>query len=343
MKVRFNAPPTVANELNGLSVQYAAAKRQLPRLRWYLLLLLVTAPLLYLATRIIVGFLWDSSPGFVSMSQTVVRTGMNGRIDVLVREGDAVSAGAILAKIRPVVAAEPTTVTFATSNAISQLDVEAAMHKISRADASLRLATEQHTRMLQRLATVDQLIAEGAATAAERAQAEAQVTATKSDMLRAHADVDEAGTALRRVKLGKLSLPGSKVPQSEIVGEVMAPMAGKVVRTYAISRDWVVAGADVMLIQRQDEPEIRVFISPSDERNAHVGAQAELRFMDGGKMNATVAKVEAEAARMPPERVGPLAARMQSIVAILKPEQPLPAKYRISDLPLDVRFSRIWY
>jgi biotin carboxyl carrier protein len=268
---------------------------------------------------------------------------MNGRIDILVNLGNTVQAGAVLAKIRPIIVSEPPPGRFVVSDAISKLNVAAAMHKISRTDASLRLATEQQTRMIQRLAVVDRLIAEGAATAAEHAQTEAQVTAAKSDLLHAQADANDAQTELQRAQLESQSVPVSKVQQSELIVDVIAPMAGTVVRAYASSQEWLATGADVVLIQGKDEPEIRVFISPSDEKNARVGAQAELHFMDGGKMPATVIKIEAEAARMPPERVGPLATRMQSIVAILKPDQSLPAKYRISELPLDVRFSRVWY
>jgi multidrug resistance efflux pump len=343
MKVRFNLPPAAANELNGLSVKYAAAKRQLPRLRWYLLLLLVTAPLLYLAGRILMGVLWDSSPGFVSVPQNILKTGMNGRIEVLVREGDTILAGAIVAKIRPIMAAESTPTAYFTPDAVARLDAEAAMHKISYSAASLRLAVDQHTRMMQRLEAVNRLIAEGAATAAERAQGEAQVTAAKSDLLRAQADANDAQSALRRLELNRQSTVRPTVQQPEIAVDIIAPVAGKVVHSYTISQDWVTAGSDVMLVQRQDEPEIRVFLSPLDENNARIGVRAELRFMDGGNMAATVVKIEPETARMPPDRIGPLATRMQSIVAVLKPDQPLPVKYRINDLPLDVRFNRIWF
>ena len=41
MKINFDAPPTSAQETNGLEVRYAAAKRRVPRWRWYLLLAMV--------------------------------------------------------------------------------------------------------------------------------------------------------------------------------------------------------------------------------------------------------------------------------------------------------------
>ena len=343
MKVKFNAPHTVANEHNGLPVRYAAAKRQLPRLRWYLLLLLVSAPLVYLAARILVGVLWDSSPGFVSLPQAVLRPGLSGRVELLVKEGDAVAAGAVVARVRPQADPQPEPAP-GNAPALLALDAAAAKGRLEQSAAALRLAREQQTRQSRQLQGVNQLIREGAATQAERAQAEAQWAAAQAEVLRAQADAAGSEAALQRARLALQQAKGQlaqAVPS--VVSEVLAPVAGTVVRAYALSQDWVAAGSDLLLLQGVDAPEIRVFVNPADGRNARVGERAELRFLDGGKMPATVVKVEAQAVRTPPERVGPLATRMQSIVAVLKPEQPLEPKYRISELPLDVRFTHFGF
>jgi multidrug resistance efflux pump len=344
MKVKFNAPHTVANEQNGLTVRYAAAKRQLPRLRWYLLLLLVSAPLLYLAARIIIGVLWDSSPGFVTVPQAVLRAGLSGRVEVLVHEGDTVAAGAVVAKVRPLAGNEPALAARSATAPLLALDQAAALGRVDQSALALRLAREQQARMAQRLQVVNQLIREGAATLAERNQAEAQLAAAQSDVLRAQADAFGTQTALQRVRLEQQQPQAQPAPQAPaVVSDVLAPVGGTVIRTLALSQEWVAAGADLVQLQRQEDPEIRVFVSPADAQNARVGERAELRFLDGAKMSATVVRIEAEALRTPPERVGPLATRMQSIVAVLKPDQPLDPKHRINELPLDVRFTRFGF
>ena len=65
-------------------------------------------------------------------------------------------------------------------------------------------------------------------------------------------------------------------------------------------------------------------------------------FMDGGRIRAEVVDVVAEAERTPAERTSPLTPRMPSIVARLRPVEPLPPAYRIHQLPLDVRFDWVW-
>lgn len=343
MKIKFNTPPTVANEQNGLTIRYAAAKRQLPRLRWYLLLLLVSVPLLYLAIRIIVGVLWDSSPGLVTVPQAVLRAGLSGEVEILVHDGETVAPGAVVAKVRPLAGAEPLAANGASPSMLA-LDQTAAMGRLNQSALALRLAREQQARMAQRLQVVNQLIRENAATLAERSQAEAQLTAAQSDVLRAQADVFGNETALQRVRLERQQGKAQPRLQSPaVVNEVVSPVGGTIVRTYALNQNWVAAGTELLLLQRLEEPEIRVFVSPTDGRDALVGERAELRFLDGARMWGTVVRIEADAVRTPPERIGPLATRMQSIVAILKPDHPLDAKHRINELPLDVRFTRFGF
>ena len=65
-------------------------------------------------------------------------------------------------------------------------------------------------------------------------------------------------------------------------------------------------------------------------------------FADGTNIEATVKEVVPEAQRLPPERVAPLAPRGQSIVVELQSDTPLPARYWIHYLPLDVRFEHVW-
>ena len=52
--------------------------------------------------------------------------------------------------------------------------------------------------------------------------------------------------------------------------------------------------------------------------------------------------VTAEAERQPAESVSPLVPRNLSVVVRLRPVDPLPDRYRIFRLPLEVRFDRSW-
>ena len=68
----------------------------------------------------------------------------------------------------------------------------------------------------------------------------------------------------------------------------------------------------------------------------------KFRHQPGGRLPAEVLGVTAEAERQPAESVSPLVPRNLSVVVRLRPVDPLPDRYRIFRLPLEVRFDRSW-
>jgi HlyD family secretion protein len=359
MKVRFNTPPTEAVESNGLPLRYAAAKRHVPRLRWYFLVALVATPLLYFSSNIFLAAIWDSSPGFVVLNEVVVRAEVSGLVHTLLREGAAVSADKPLAHLRMPTSVEgagytnttePVTAKEVADGRPTPEEMEGVRARINQANAVLPLVREQVAVAARRRTAIEQLVLQGAATAAEQAQAQGQWAVAEADRLRAEAELGSARLALQNLK-ARIATPSGRSASSvaslstglngTFLRELRAPIAGNQLHWLAHDGEWVAAGSDVAVIYLPDEPVIRVYISPADMPDARVGVHTELEFMDGGRIPATVVRIGTEAARIPPERVGPLATRMQSVVADLKPDTPLPAQYRINSLPLDVRFSRI--
>ena len=116
---------------------------------------------------------------------------------------------------------------------------------------------------------------------------------------------------------------------------VLQHMARQLVR----QGEWVPAGADVAVLQAQTEPLVHAYLPPGRARYAQVGRQATLHFMDGGLARAQVVGVLAEVERTPSDRVSTLSPRMPSIVVRLRALAPVPAAYRIHQLPLDVSFA----
>ena len=100
MKIQFDTPPSSAQEANGLSVRYAAAKRRVPRWRWYLLLTLVLVPPAYFLARFAASYRWQTAPAIVVTEQVVVRAQHPGRVEHAVPAGEQVAAGHPLMELR---------------------------------------------------------------------------------------------------------------------------------------------------------------------------------------------------------------------------------------------------
>ena len=123
---------------------------------------------------------------------------------------------------------------------------------------------------------------------------------------------------------------------------VRMPFDGVVSAPQVAEGEWISASTDLAALLSTAAPMIHAYLAPSDIQYAAKGRHATLIFQDGGRLPAEVLGVTAEAERQPAESVSPLVPRNLSVVVRLRPVDPLPDRYRIFRLPLEVRFDRSW-
>lgn len=343
MKIQFDMPPASAQQSNGVAVKYAAARRNVPRWRWYLLLVLVILPPAYFAARFAMAFWWETAPALVQIERAVVRAGVAGWVAAVPKEGERIEQGQRLFTIQPSAAPAPEP-TAATPPPPRATDPTLAVRR-EAAQGAVDLAQRQLALREQRLAVMRRLLDRGAATRGEQETALAQVLAAQAELARARTELAalDAEAAAAPPTTAAAAAPAAPMPQAG--GEPQgprAPLAGDVLRVFVRPGEWVNRETDVAIVQSDAPAHVRAFVEAGRSRYAEVGRKATLRFFDGGRVPAEVVAVEQEAARLPPERVAPLSPRSQSIVVTLRPLQPLAAQHRIHQLPLDVRFEHLW-
>ena len=368
MKIQFDTPPSTPQETNGVAVRYAAAKRQVPQWRWYLLLGMVLALPAYLLVRFAMSYWWESTPAQVVLEQMVLRAPISGRIVQTLDAGAAVAAGSAVLRIAP-----PETASLDSTRTPppapqpsppSARDIANAAATRSAAAARLRLLEESeqiarqqlalHQQRVQRMQT---LMDQAAATRQEVEAMRLQALQAQTDLSRARADLGEhratmaRDAALARQQAQEAAAPAvstttlpadTSAPETLAMGQgiaITAPVQGTVLRVVAHAGEWVQAGSEVAILQGGNEPMVHAYLPADQSRYAQPGRMATLQFMDGRKLRARVVGVVGEAQSTPADRVSPLSPRPPSIVTRLEPLEPIPEAYRIHALPLDVRFD----
>lgn len=326
MKIRFDTPPSSPQVTNDLAVRYAAAKRNIPRLRWFLLVLLVFALPTYYGLRFASELLWVNAPGFIMMEQVGVKAGTTGRVLSFLPAGSVVQVGSPIITLappdKPIVAPA-----LAPRNGVNSRQI----HSVR---AALRLSEQELALRQHKVDVMGRLVSQGAATAADLASAQEQWLGSSAQLIRLRADLEtqleprhpeqaEAAPAA-------LSSPPPAAP---------APFAGQIIQQYAHHSEWVDRDTDIAVIRSQRKSWIRAYLNPAEMRYARLGMRAILVFEDGGRIPATVTRIGREAQKLPPDRVSPLEARNQSIVVDLQSLADLPDRYDIYYLPLNVRFE----
>lgn len=343
MKIQFDIPPSSASESNGLAVRYAAAKRQVPRWRWYLLLAVVLAVPAYLLVRFVMAYLWASMPAQVMLEQGTVRAPAAGVITAVVPVGAELRAGQVLAEMDASLPRASATAAAAPTSGASSVGL--AQAQAARATLFMeaeRLAQHRLAIQQERLRVIRGLYAQGAATRQEVDNLRFQELQAQADLSRARADVREYQALLERERAQSLPVAAAGASANlNGLHVVLAPFDSTMQRAMVHKGDWVVQGTEIAVVQGKTEPLVYAYVPPDKERYAQVGRAATLRFMDGGKVQAKVVRVMPEAQSPPLDRGSPLAPRAPAIVVCLQALQPLPAAYRIHQLPLDVRFDWI--
>ena len=335
MKINFETPPLSATEPDGLAVHYAPARRQPPRWRWRLVLALLALVPLFFIVRAALGLVWQEAPGLVIMQGTVVRSSVAGHVAYLAPQGSELRRGEVLARVERTLAA-PATPSSAAPGAADAATLDPR-------DAALRealgAAEQQQQRLQQRVALMQRLRRQGAATVPEVQAAEIEALQAQGQAARIRADLAQLAEAHQRQLAETPAAPGAagRIRQEEVV---RMPFTGIVAQRQAVEGEWIDMNAELASLLSSDEPVVHAYLSPRELERAVPGQRATLLFQDGGRVAAEVLGVAAEAERQPADSASPLVARNLSVVVRLRPVQALPERYRVFRLPLDVRFER---
>lgn len=333
MKIRFDAPPGAGQDPTGVAVRYAAAKRQVPRWRWYLLLALVLAPPAYLALRFVAGLLWAQVPASVVLDQSVVRVPVAGVVAQVAQVGDRVPAGAPVLTMQsperePAAAADPPPPT---------APVAARARERMLRDA-VALAARQVQLRRERLARLEALAAQAAATRPEVEASRVLLLQAQAELNRLQGELAEHLEA--QAARGARSTPATT--SAPAAPTVRAPFESRVAQVYLHPGEWHTAGTDAVLLQSTAPALVQAYVEPSRAERVQPGRRATLHFADGTRAQAEVLEIVSHVERLPAERVSPLSPRTLSLLVKLRPLEPLPERLRIHALPLEVRFDGLW-
>jgi multidrug resistance efflux pump len=175
MKVRFVEPERAdPNRDRGIQVPYAPGKRNLARWRWYLILLVVSSPLLYYIGNMAWSSVLVEAPAIVSQEQITVRANSQGYVDeVYAKPMDSVTTGTPLLRLRNPDMSGRLDQMRAELKSLEGVKLGGSSARLSTVnlEAQLEILNQDRDQRSQRLGMIEQLNQEGAATDAELAAA----------------------------------------------------------------------------------------------------------------------------------------------------------------------------
>ena len=342
MKVGFE-PKKEATVEKGIKIPYPAERRKPPIWRWYAILLIFLSPVVYFAWTISKPMLLMEAPGFVRIGIYRVDAPRSGRVVALhVREGDEVAKGEKMLLLKdPDV--DPT-----IEGLKKRLTILSEREKKVRQalDNDTKLLTLRMAKISRRIESLKKEVKSLAFLVEEGAATEPELDRVKSVLMRWQERFDD----LRHRKIALKSDPELDKLRTEKIRllsqlriwrsrskslEIVAPTEG-VVASLDVGEGFdVQKGAHLLDVLDQDRYFIQGYFSPSYFDDLVPGKRVVVRFEDGFMLNAVVERPPEVSARFPKD-FAVLKEIKRAVVVRLKPEKPIPQRYRVANMPVKI-------
>jgi multidrug resistance efflux pump len=350
MKVRFrSSKQQTPDREQGMRVAYAPAKRVMARWRWYLILLLVSAPLIYLLGQILYGWLMITAPAYVALRKVPINSPLPGILTYRpVLEGQTVQPGTVLTRLKSPDLDRREAVLAAELNAREKALVLMST-RANQNDVDRRLALAAEVVIFQRghRDDVQFLFDQGAATRAELNLAENQL---REALL--HYETVQFDAARLQAQVNRVSIPNEEtlvrleVLRAELGAlgearealELRSPLAGRVLEIFAEIGQSLAPGDPVLMIGDTAHLEIHAYLAPRYVAYAKKGQPVAVHFKEGHRMSGVVIRNPEVTRRLPAAVSSPLGSRENKLlVPIVLTETASPGTL-VEGLPVTVRF-----
>jgi len=355
MKVRFVKPEqTDPNRDRGIQVPYAPGKRQLARWRWYLILLVVSSPLLYFVGKALWTSVAVEAPGVIAQEQLTVRTMGQGYVEeVYVKPYDEVAAGDPIARLNNPELDMRASQIRAELKALQGIpsSISTPAGPTVNLQDQIEIAREQKSYQSQRMTSLQQLVDEGAATEGELAAArreEQQASSRIAELYQTMAVQNQRPPSVPNTELRTrvLSLRAEQAKlEEQLEGQlVRAPRDGRIVDLAVVSGDQLALGGKVaMLAPVGGSLHIDAYVPPKYASYAREGQRGIVLFPDGSRHEAEVSALPEIARQMPTGYAQPFGGNEVGVLVRMRFADGEVPQSRVSNgLPIRVRFDNGW-
>lgn len=345
MKVRFGSQkekdPT---REGGLRVLYAPGKRAAFRIRWYLILALVSAPFFWFLFKLLSGLLLLDVPARLMIPATDVRALEAGTVaEVMIEAGDRVSRGTTLLRLEN----EALNLQLAQlpQTADDDMTGEPAQTVIARRQATLEQRVD---RAQQRVSELERLVPRGAATVAELRAAQDQRDIATTDLLAYQQSLGQILVQTRDQQRQAAQQERQTADTRAVIAarmgrlQLTAPHEGRIASVEVTVGESVGPGTLVAQIYPDQVPELQIYLPAQYVDLAADGQTVAIRFPDGQWQTAEITAVHPELQRLPPDLRSPIGGDQPHLVLTAQTLEPLPERWRRNNVPLTARFPN-WF
>lgn len=348
MKISFssNKKNDAAIE-NNIRVPYAAAKRIVPKARWFLILVLVCSPFVILSVKLLMNWIFVTSPGTIWLEKKTINAIEAGTVGkIFYRRGDTVSPDTVMFHVKRKIPesrieqiafleAELSAVNAGIENG-SAFSVAPVMRDggISRQLAYQNIAYYEQERN-----NIKQLMEQGAATHAEMSLAEQRLREAKATLALATSSTVTPLVNPLRVAQIEQSIKSLKNMTEEFFN-IKSGQGGKVNSILVSEGQSFSAGEPLAVLMSAEQVYIAAYVDPNDFKKIKIGTVAKVKIFGTGRTINAVVDQPPIAADNVPSGISEknYAINLRGVQLFLRVIDPLQEEETIEGLPVEVNW-----
>ncbi|HIF9245317.1 TPA: HlyD family secretion protein [Photobacterium damselae] len=314
MKVQFHTETQVDPKIsNFMNVIYGSAKRGGYRLRWYLLLLLIISPILYLAYFMYQSIYLTIAPGIITTSPMLITATNDGIIDFVANGDELYTKKSVLVTINnETISNTEHYLSLKTQEIDAQIEKLPAINldkynqEIKNAKSSF-LKVNEIKKLYEKYRKQGQVsqveYANIINTASVAKQRELQSSISKEQALFSYDQNKLAGPLmLLRNDIG-LKLISYQSQKNEL--SIVSPVSGFIVENYVTEGQWVQKGQELMTIAPNRQPEVISYVDAKYLAKVAKGSEVMVQLPNGGQYSAIVRSKPRLATKLPSQLTTP--------------------------------------
>ncbi|MDF2567688.1 MAG: multidrug resistance efflux pump-like protein [Oscillospiraceae bacterium] len=351
MRVSFSSNKrTDATIENNVKLPYAASKRAFPRIRWILILLIVGSPFIILLGKILLDWVFVTSPGTIWLEKKTINSIEAGTVEkVFYHRGDMASPETVMFRVKrkiPENRIEQIALLEAERDAANRgIDTEPvspSVHDRAHSD-EVQIAYQSVAYYEQARNNTKWLIEQGAATRAEMDIAENKLREAKASLAAASAAVtpvtSNAAQAVNTARIAQVEQSIRSLKKiTEDFFDIKSGQGGKVNSIFVTEGQSFSAGEPLAILVNTQQAHIVTYVDPNDFKKINIGTVATVKILGTGrKIKAVVEQSPVVADNVPSgisEKFYPVT--MRGVQIFLKVIDPLQAEETIEGLPVVV-------
>lgn len=331
MKISFSSnKKNDATVENNVRIPYGAAKRAFPQIRWLIILIFVASPFFIFLGKIVVDWVFVTSPGTVWMEKRTINAIEAGTVEkAFYRRGDIAGADTVIFRVKRRMPEN-------RREQLALLEAEREAASIGAIAGERQLTSESVAYYQQLRDNTKWLLEQGAATRAEMDLAENKLWEVKAAVGFAY-----AAPAVNPVRVAQVEQSIKSLQKiTEEFFEIKAGQGGKVSSILVSEGQSFAAGEPLAVVMNTEQAYIVTYVDPSNFKKINMGTVATVKMLGTGrKIKAVVEQSPGTAGSVPTgisEKIYPIT--MRGVQLFLKVTEPLQEEEAIDGLPVVVEW-----